>query len=149
MFKKENYAGIKAVFAVAAVAVLAVVFALAAKNGIKAELLSDRITVKSAMFNESINYSEITDVRLLNSVDYGQRVSGVGIPGLNTGHFKNSGFGDYQCAVTRSASMCIAIKKTDGSYLVFNQKSDENTENLYNRIKEKMPHTTQTGDSGQ
>lgn len=111
MFRKEKYAGFKTVIAIVSVAVLAVVFAVAAKNGVKTELVGDRITIKSALFTESIAYSDIAEVRLLNDVDYGRRIAGVGIPGLNTGHFNNKEFGDFRCAVTRSADKCIVIKK--------------------------------------
>ncbi len=117
------------------VAAVGILFAVANIMGVKTEVTNDYIKVTAFMFSETVQLSYIEDVQIMEDVNYGKRTFGVGIPGIQTGTFENMTFGNYNCAIMTSNPKCIAVKKQDGVYLVFNSKDKAETEAIFAELE--------------
>lgn len=129
---------IRVIIGIGILVLVFIAFILVDKKGIKAELLNDRIVVNAFMFDQKVTYDSIESVELCENIDYGRRTFGVGTLQIKNGNFHNDRFGDYKCAITETSTNCIVIKIQGGSYLVFNQKSKQDTSDFYTKLIQKV-----------
>lgn len=129
---------VRVIIAIGILVLVFIAFVLVGKKGIKAELLDDSIVVTAFMFDQGVTYDSIENIELCDNIDYGSRIFGVGTFQIKSGNFHNDRFGDYKCAITEDSTNCIVIKIQGGSYLVFNQKSNQETADFYTKLIQKV-----------
>ncbi len=120
-------------------AVVGVLFVVATVIGTGVKTEDNQLTIKALFFSETIEYSDIASIELRTDIDYGTRVVGSDFIGAKSGAFSNKEFGKYRCAIVSSQKDAIVVKKTDGSYVVFNTKNNDELNNILNTVKSKMP----------
>ena len=107
--------------------------------GIGAVASDTSVKVTGFWYSKVIDFSEIESVNIYTgSFDLGEKQSGFGMLGVHRGEYKNDMLGTYTCALNRNPSSVIVIKKTDGSYFVFNCKKAEHTSTVYQFIKNRV-----------
>ncbi|ABX42434.1 PH domain-containing protein [Lachnoclostridium phytofermentans] len=136
---KNKIGLIRVIIAIVILAFVLIAFVIIGKKGIKAELLEDSIVVTAFLFDEKVSYDNVESVELCDNIDYGRRSFGVGTFQIKSGNFHNDRFGDYKLAITEASTNCIVIKILGGSYLVFNQKSNQDTNDFYTKLIQKVP----------
>jgi hypothetical protein len=105
---------------------------------VKVDITQDSITAGATFSGKTtVNINDIEDIRLTDSLNPGSRVMGLGLPWLLGGKFNNSEYGDYKLYSYTGCKVNIVIVH-NGEILVFNQKTEEKTNELYNRIREIM-----------
>ena len=130
---KKKYALI--IFALVATIAVLLVFNI----GISASASDTGIKVTGFWYTEVIKFKDIEYVNIYTSgFELGEKQSGMGMLGVHRGVYENDILGEYTCAVNRSTDSFIIVKKTDGSYYVFNCKKAEHTSQIYRFMKEKV-----------
>lgn len=95
----------------------------------------DKILISARMYNDEINYKDIKELELLDEFPKGKviRTNGTSLDRQSYGSFSVKGIGNVRLYYYNSGKKVIFIK-ADKSY-IFNQKTDRETEELYNKIK--------------
>ncbi len=125
-------------FTIIILAVVAVCFIVMNLIGIKAEPLESAVKISAPMFSQTVSYQDIADVQLRSDINYGTRTFGSDMIGIKTGTFRNTEFGEYQCAVYASVSECIVIQKASGDIIVFNSSTKEQTTEVFSTLQQKL-----------
>ena len=119
--------------------VLTIAVLLVFNMGISASASDTSVKVTGFWYSKVISFSEIESVNIYTGdFDLGEKQSGLGMLGVYKGEYKNDMLGSYTCALNRDSTSFIVIKKTDGSYFVFNCKKAEHTSTVYQFIKERV-----------
>jgi hypothetical protein len=84
---------------------------------------------------QEIAYEDISDVQYVEDYDVGSRTNGIGSFTLEAGRFKNDDLGRYRLYSYTSCEDYIILTTTN-EMVVVNQKSKEETKQLYQEIKE-------------
>ncbi|MDI9379146.1 MAG: hypothetical protein QM390_05515, partial [Candidatus Thermoplasmatota archaeon] len=92
----------------------------------------------SFMVNETIAYSEISSVEIIDDFQAGHRVMGFGGFSIQSGEFSNDMFGDYTLARYADVGKVVAVHHS-GGVLVFNQNSDAATSAAYDQLISRLP----------
>lgn len=96
-----------------------------------------RLSVKSTYYDGlSVEYDQIDDIELREKSNVGIRTFGFGSARLSLGNFENDEFGDYTRYTYNGCEAAIVIK-SDNKILVLNGKNLEETEEIYNTLREK------------
>ncbi len=129
----------KKMYALLIFALVATIIVLFIYNmGIGAAVSDTSVKVSGFWYSNVIEFKDIESVNIYTSgFELGEKQSGMGMLGVHKGVYKNDILGEYTCAVNNGSSSFIVIKKTNGSYYVFNCKRAENTSEIYRFIKEK------------
>jgi len=100
-------------------------------------VFDNRVQIK-AMYGLTINFSDITDVSLLESsiskVDAGSRMNGADTFGTLQGHFKSDTLGETLLFVHLNASPTIRIERNNDKDIYLNFSSSEKTNILFNEL---------------
>ena len=130
---KKKYALV--VFALVATIAVLLVFNV----GIGASASDTGVKITGFWYTQVIDFDDIESVNIITSgFELGEKQSGMGMLGVHKGVYVNDILGEYTCAVNRGTSSFIIVKKTDGSYFVFNCKKAENTSKIYHFMKNKV-----------
>lgn len=97
----------------------------------------DKILISARMYNDEIKYKDIKELELLDEFPKGNviRTNGTSLDSQSYGSFSVKGIGNVRLYYYNSGKKVIFIK-ADKNY-IFNQKTDGETEELYNKIKRK------------
>lgn len=114
--------------------VVALIFICGYFLGVKTTATESSIDINAFLYRESVSVSDISEITINENINYGQRTNGADFISVKSGNFKNELFGNYRCSVYTSSDFCIAIKKNDGKYVVFNAKTNEDTKQLYDSL---------------
>lgn len=125
------------IVAIAVLLAVAALFIFGSASGIHAELTGDALHVKGPMFEESVVLSDIASLELQQDVAYGSRTWGADFVSLKTGNFQNAAFGSYRCAVYSKPRSCIVVRHSGGT-LVFNLKTDEDTQAFFQQLQDAL-----------
>ena len=101
-------------------------------------ILDNQVKIE-AMYGLGIDFSEITDVTLIEmsmeNIGIGKRTNGYGgISGILKGHFKSDVDGDILLFVDSHSSPTIRIERTDDKPVYISLRDGADTEKLYNTI---------------
>jgi len=101
-------------------------------------VFADSVQIK-AMYGLTINFSDITDVSLIeNSMreigDVGIRVNGADTFGTLQGHFKSDTLGETLLFVRLNSSPTIRIERDNGKNIYLSFSSEEKTLTLFNEL---------------
>jgi len=135
-FKKKMIYVAIAVFIVLAVSIVLASTLLG--SNIDATLHDDHLQVQGPLFEINVDYGSIDTVELVEDLDLGRRLFGVGDFTIKSGTFSNDAFGNYELAVHADVNKFIVIHH-GGEVLVFNQQSVEDTVSFYNDLLNKLP----------
>ena len=116
---------------------VAALFIFGSASGIRAELTETALHVKGPMFEETVALSDIASLALQQDVAYGSRTWGADFVSLKTGNFQNAAFGAYRCAVYSGPQSCIVVRHSGGT-LVFNLKTDEDTQAFFRQLQDAL-----------
>ena len=96
------------------------------------------LTVDSIYYESTtIAYDDITSVEFSEKMETGRRTFGFGSAKLSLGEFRNEELGSHTRYTYNSCKACIIIRSNQKT-LVFNAKTVEDTQALYNELLEKM-----------
>lgn len=84
-----------------------------------------------------VNYDDIESVEMQKDIDLGLRTNGIGNAVISAGNFRNDEFDDYKLYAYTSCDDYIVLKTKDG-FVVCNEKTSEDTMQLYQEIMDKM-----------
>lgn len=135
--KNRKQTRFSALLTIAILIGLVFLFLLASKKGITAKAGETALEVRAPFFSETVPYNEVENIEMQSSITYGKRVFGSDFIIVKTGTFRNAAFGEYRCAVLSGQKKAVVLKKTDGSYLVFNMKSEEDLSAVVKEVKSK------------
>jgi uncharacterized heparinase superfamily protein len=104
----------------------------------KVKVFDDRVQIKT-MYGLTINFSDITDVSLIESSmreigNVGRRVNGGDTFGTLRGHFKSDTLGETLLFVRLNASPTIKIERNNDKDIYLNFSSSEKTNMLFNEL---------------
>lgn len=125
------------IVAIAVLLAVAALFIFGSASGIHAELTGGALHVRGPVFEESVALSNITSTELQQDVAYGLRTWGADFVSLKTGNFQNTAFGAYRCAVYSKPRSCIVVRHSGGT-LVFNLKTDEDTQAFFQQLQDAL-----------
>ena len=125
-----------------AIAVFAFVLAILFSS-ITVEVADDAFTVKCLYHTETIAYDDVASIEL--SYNYSaKRVFSIGGISKALGTYENDAYGKhYRISYEENAHNHIIITKKDGSVTVFNQKTEPNTAELYEKIVAHVSHLSE------
>lgn len=126
------------IFSIAIIPIGLVSAELGGNGEITVTLNDDDFSVKGPMFDHTFAYNEVDSIELDPKFDKGKRISGYGTSTIKSGNFRNDELGDYKLASYAKIMPCIVII-VDGEYYAFNQSSDKLTEDLYDKLMERIP----------
>jgi hypothetical protein len=105
------------------------------------DLREDSFRVDAPSAKKTVEYSEIDldpfgepMAELRYEFDRGSKESGFNSPKINSGKYHNNEFGDYVLATYAKVNAYIVVSYDDGHNIVFNTKTVESTENLYEEL---------------
>ena len=120
------------------VIVLVVVGIMLIYGGRDTEVYVTDNVVINAMYGLSIEFSDITDVALIdksmNEIGAGRRTNGASVGGALKGHFKSETNGDMLLFVEAGSSPTIRIERNDEKTVYISFKIGADTEQLYNSL---------------
>lgn len=122
--------------AVGLAAALAIVFA-----PVDLTLDEDSYTLSFFIFHkESASYDDLAEVALLTDETYSsERITSYGGISKAFGTYENDEYGEhFRLTFSENTKNFILLKRKDGSVTVFNQKSVAATEELYNKLSERV-----------
>ncbi len=93
------------------------------------------VTIKSALERLVIDYDDMVKVEKVDSIKIGSRVMGADLIKIYSGTFKNDEYGRYKLYIYKDVKDYIVIEH-EGGFVVFNQNSQDLTDQLYNAILE-------------
>lgn len=82
-----------------------------------------------------VQRDEITHLELVNAVDFGRCLEGEEKNNTLSGLYENDAFGAYTLHVYTSGSPCIVVHYGGGNTLVFNQKTEKLTREIYEDLR--------------
>lgn len=86
-----------------------------------------------------VPFDSITQIRLADTVSFGECVEGEETQNTLSGLYENDDFGVYALHVYTKSSPYIVVSYGDGDTLVFNQKTEKQTREFYEDLAEKCP----------
>ena len=100
----------------------------------KYKLESDRFLISAKLYKDEINYKDIDEVKILDEFPGKDviRINGTSLKSQNYGSFSIKGIGNVRLYCYKSSKKVIFIK-ADKNY-IFNQKTDRDTKELYEKI---------------
>lgn len=106
------------------------------------KILDDSIQIK-AYYGLNINFSEISDIRLIEQsmreIGSGRRTNGYdGFGKALKGNFKSDALGDILLFVQEDSSPTIKIERKDNKDVYISFQSNNKTEEIYLQLKEKL-----------
>ncbi len=136
--KQEQNVTRRIKWAVTAVVLLFVFFTLV-MGKIAVEMGGDAIHLNGGLgADRTIAYREIDDVQLVDPFDRGVRKFGTGSHKLSSGAFQNDLLGSYDCFAWNSCPSCVVVTcRGDGKPAAFNGRTQQETQALYEQLKEK------------
>ncbi|WP_300410927.1 PH domain-containing protein [Lagierella sp.] len=98
----------------------------------------DKISISSKIYKDTIELKDIKEIKLLDEFPKGDviRTNGTSLTNQNYGNFSIAEIGNVRLYQYKSSKKVIQIK-ADKTYL-FNEETDEKTEELFNEIKIKI-----------
>lgn len=95
----------------------------------------DKILISAKMYNDEIKYKDIKEIELLDEFPQGNvvRTNGTSLDSQSYGSFSINGIGNVRLYYYNNSKKVIFIK-ADKNY-IFNEKTDEDTKKLYEKIK--------------
>ncbi|KQM09934.1 hypothetical protein AOA81_06830 [Methanomassiliicoccales archaeon RumEn M2] len=120
------------------IALLSVTVLLTFSGSVNVSVGETHLSVESFMVDETIAYSEISSVEIIDDFRAGHRVMGFGGFSIQSGEFSNDMFGDYTLARYTDVGKVVAVHHS-GGVLVFNQNSDAATSAAYDQLISRLP----------
>ena len=100
-------------------------------------VFDNRVEIK-AMYGLTIDFSDITDISLIESsiskMDAGSRMNGVDTFGVLQGHFKSDPLGETLLFIRLNFSPTIRIERNNNKDIYLNFNSSEKTNILFNEL---------------
>lgn len=95
---------------------------------------NDRILISAKLYKDEINYKDIEEVKILDEFPGKDviRINGTSLKSQNYGSFSIKGIGNVRLYYYKSSKKVIFIR-ADKNY-IFNQKTDRDTKELYEKI---------------
>ena len=124
------------IVAVGLAAALAIVFA-----PVELTLEEDSYTLTFFIFHEEgAAYDDLMEVALLTDETYSsERITSFGGISKAFGTYENEAYGEhFRLTFSENNHNFILLKRKDGSVTVFNQKTVEETEEVYRKLREKV-----------
>ena len=124
------------IVAVGLAAALAIVFA-----PVELTLEEDSYTLTFFIFHkEGAAYDDLMEVALLTDETYSsERITSFGGISKAFGTYENEEYGEhFRLTFSENNHNVILLKRKDGSVTVFNQKTVEETEEVYRKLREKV-----------
>lgn len=114
---------------------LGFVFVMLFIGSIDVEVKQDGITAKATLTaTTEIDYKDIEEVKLVKDIDLGKRTNGLGDFTVQAGHFKNTLYGKYMLYSYNKCDTYVEITLKDGTHVVLNEKTEQKTKELYEKI---------------
>ena len=107
-------------------------------GSVEAVLVSDGISIESFMLMINIPYEEIESIETVEGLDPGTRLTGVGNLKIESGRYENELLGRYRLYACKKNPLTIVLYCSDDEIIAFNVQTREETEKLYDGIKEAM-----------
>lgn len=98
----------------------------------------EKISISAKMYNDEIKYKDIKEIELLDDFPNREiiRTNGTSLDSQSYGSFSVRGIGNVRLYYYNASKNVIFIK-ADKNY-IFNEKSDDDTKQLYEKIKEEI-----------
>lgn len=124
-----------------AIFVFGTIQALSGRSGsVTAQMDSAMLGVLGSLEQPTfVSLDEITQVRLADTVSFGECVAAEETQNTLSGLYKNDAFGVYTLYVYTKSGPYIVVSYGDGDTLVFNLKTEKQTRNFYEDLAEKCP----------
>jgi hypothetical protein len=139
MQKQSKYNRIRIIITAIILVVIAVIMLL---SNTDAKIDGKTLIVTGSFFKEEINIADIKSIEIFDSWDAGRRSMGMETFNTKIGTFTNTDLGQYKLCAYKNTSKFIKIISGSSGTVVFNLKTAEATQNIYNRLKEKSNVTT-------
>ena len=116
-------------------AALSIVFA-----PVKLSMEEESYTLTFLFHNESAAYVDLEEVALLDGESYSsKKINSYGGISKDFGTYENEEYGrHFRLTFSENLHNYILLKRKDGSVTVFNLRTQEETEKLYDELKEKI-----------
>ena len=142
--KKENRTAV-IIITISLIATVILTAFVLTDGDIDVDITDDDITVNGPMVNVTIDYANLDridgktmKIEFRYDFDAGSRTMGYGTLRVQSGNFNNEEFGDYKLATYTGTKAFIIIQYNDGSVLVFNQQSVEETEKVFDDFMSRL-----------
>ncbi len=113
---------------------LAIVFA-----PIKADVGEDACTLSFLWYKQSATYENVVEITLLDDTYAPTRVKSFGGISKDFGTYKSDDLGKhFRLTYSENKHNYILLKLKDGAVIVFNQKTQDATKSLYEKLSEKI-----------
>ncbi|MDD5934448.1 MAG: PH domain-containing protein [Clostridiales bacterium] len=129
----------KTIIVIAIFIVVGIMLVVTVKQGVQVKQDNTGIKISGGLFySVDVRFSEINDVQLVDSIDYGSRTDGAAIGNYHLGNYRNSAYGSYKLFVNDRIPRYIVIQYDHGETVVFNCKNEEDTKEMYESLVEKI-----------
>lgn len=107
-------------------------------GNVKVDLDDDGMEIKGSYWPDmEVSWEKIRSVSCTDNIQAGSRVGGLGSFRLQEGNFQNEEYGNYT-RYTYVRCKKYIVMETTGGILVVNQRTEKETEMLYEKIRQKM-----------
>lgn len=108
-------------------------------QGVKVKLNNTKLKVSGGIFySVEVPYSDIDDVSLVKSIEFGSRNNGAAIGTYKFGYFENSSYGTYKLFANSDVKQYIVVKYDNQKTVVFNCKNMDATTQTYEKLLEQV-----------
>lgn len=104
------------------------------------KLAKDELEIKAPMYNRSLNYTEIEEVKLSDERISAYRTNGYGGIKKSYGHFDVKGYGNtmYYCYNDIPERIFIKVKGKCENWYILNEKTKDQTRRIYESLSNKV-----------
>lgn len=96
------------------------------------------VKINAPTYGMEFDIEDIEAVKVIDKLPTGIRTNGVGASTYNLGNFSINGYEKCKLSIYFENSNCIGIKLKDGTYIFFNNKSNEETLKYYEELQEQL-----------
>lgn len=125
---------------ISGISILVVVFCftLLLTGNISMKYGEESMKIKASWWKDyTIRYDEIESVRCESNLELGSRTGGLGSFKLNEGTFHNDSYGKYTLYAYTDCKTYVVLYTVEGT-VVINGMSDEDTQKIYENMKQKV-----------
>lgn len=103
----------------------------------KITISSESISVDYHLYNYEFNVNDIEDIKLVDEVSFKLRTNGISTDEYCRGNFKSKEYGKCRVYIYNKSKPYIIVKLKN-NYFIYNEKTKDETINVYNQLIEKL-----------
>ncbi len=103
----------------------------------KINISNENVSVDYPSYNYEFSASDIEEIKLVDEVHFRLKTNGIGTNEYSRGSFKSKEYGKCRVYIYNNSKPYIIVKLKN-NYFIYNEKTKDETMNVYNQLIEKL-----------